>query len=323
MKYFIIPGIGGSKIYCCCGSRRVKLYPKKLYKVLSDIDAHFFDKKCKVETKPLKRIFQLSVYDTLCRKLGKENCILYSYDWRKSPLEVAKELVDVIPRGSTIIGHSNGGFIVRILFEYLNVPRSHYGNIFICSTPFFGSTNPFMYNHEENVYRRLKCPSLKGNYKSIMLNDTDMEMIFLHFTSTLLYYLPTHRLNDKSLCHITDPVDLEIVKSVHFILSRMRVDGYFFYYNIHHRTSVCLEMKNDEIFNKSQLIPVAEKVVNKNENYVIKYKVNTDTLVVPTNHFPPNTTIIYDTVPLSHAFTMNSQFLVNIIKSSPATSHLL
>lgn len=111
----VIPGLGGSKIYCDCKdgsnfyvnlnsqfssqhledtntSHGVRLYPSKFLK-FTNMDKHFFSCR-KTKTKPLLSHFYVSVYKRLVERLkGDQTKVkVFSYDWRLSPLDNCHKL---------------------------------------------------------------------------------------------------------------------------------------------------------------------------------------------------------------------------------------
>lgn len=117
----IIPGLGGSKIYCDCKGyskfydgdasnalfvsqhmedrstrHGTRLYPSKFLK-FTNMDRHFFSCK-RTKTKPLLSHFYVSVYKRLVERLQERNTEVrvFSYDWRLSPLNNCHKLKDYI-----------------------------------------------------------------------------------------------------------------------------------------------------------------------------------------------------------------------------------
>lgn len=310
MHYVIIPGIGGSKIYCNCNGEKIKMYPKQLYRIWGNLDKHFFE-ECKSVTRPLMRIYKMSCYHNLVKRLGKDNTTILSYDWRKNPVEIAKSFLDKLIPGSTLIGHSNGGFILRILFEYFKVDRSLYKNVFICATPNYGSLCVGSYHEEEYVYRRLNGDSVPRNrLKSIMFTKRDVDKIFKSFPNELVYYIPSFRfMNDKP--RTVDVIDFENAKILHITLSRYRIDRYHMYYNTGFDTRVSSDMNND--FN---LILTSDDLQYTDNRFIATRKLKTDSLVVPSYHMIPSSVTLHDNSNLPHCLIMNSEWLINKILES-------
>lgn len=116
--FVLIPGLGGSKIYCDCDGKSKshitskginysfetqnienndsghgpRLYPSKFLK-FTNMDRHFFS--CpKTKTKPLLSHFYVSVYRRLLERIKatETECRIFSYDWRLTPLKNVKRL---------------------------------------------------------------------------------------------------------------------------------------------------------------------------------------------------------------------------------------
>lgn len=117
----LIPGLGGSKIYCNCNntypndddddnytqtdfiSRPIKpnsqnlshgtrLYPSRFMK-LSNMNKHFF--YCtNTKTKPLLSYYHVSIYKRLIKRLQRNGakCKIFSYDWRLNPVDNCNRL---------------------------------------------------------------------------------------------------------------------------------------------------------------------------------------------------------------------------------------
>lgn len=118
----LIPGLGGSKIYCNCknlpkfyeslGSqftsqhieedgnkkepRYERLYPSKFLK-FTNMNRHFFSCK-RTKTKPLLSHFYVSVYKRLVERLrdNNANVKIFSYDWRLNPLDNCHRLKEYL-----------------------------------------------------------------------------------------------------------------------------------------------------------------------------------------------------------------------------------
>lgn len=339
MKYFIIPGIGGSKLYCNCNSqKKIKLYPKPTLKSLFDLNEHFFDKTCTVTTKPFRKIGMFSIYDTLVKSLGEKNCILYSYDWRRTPLDVAKDLIDVIPAGCSLIGHSNGGFIIRILIEYLKVERTRFSNIFICGTPLYGCMSDFQFHEEEKLYSALVNNTYTMGIKNKMFTKRDVKRIFSVFRDTLVYFIPSYRFFKGGELENSDidSISIYVAKSVHMALMKMNVESYIFYYNTRKKIQVQKELpldhphmtgflasaivkkdKRKKTFENNVGRPIEEILGSKlvhDKKMIVKYKLKSDSLITPHSHPIRGSNIVHDTMFTTHSFIMNNPFLIDLIK---------
>lgn len=324
--YLIVPGLGGSRIYCnCCASK-----PRKLYPVLGSLSKHFFDKNCKSSIKPLKTVCAISIYKNLALRIGKQQCNYFPYDWRwQTPLAVAKKLYEYLQKNSevrtfSLIGHSNGGFIIRILLEYLKLPRATVNRVYICGTPFFGSPNPMMYKNEINLYEKLKNQKTIISIKPLLLSRRDIDRIFQHCRNCLVYFIPTYIFRQKTNNELAselglDEIDITMARAVHLRLANFELDEYVFYFNISRRDMITTSI-DEETFNRSFfcIMPTATNLVKKINCPIMKFSTNirSDSLVIPTAEFPRNSVILYDDYPLSHSLIMNSTFLSNFIMNA-------
>lgn len=309
----LIPGIGGSKIYCNCTERKIKLYPKKFIKLINNLNFHFFEKNCKVTTAPLKSIYNLSVYNAILKKIPTLQ--FYSYDWRRPPLEIAKELYKYLYENNhkeiSLIGHSNGGYIIRILLEYLKFPKS-FKTIFICSTPLYGSIDPFSYMYEDCVFDGLCGIRPTKKVKSITLTQRDIINIFKHYRESLIYYIPTQKIiheDEAKMSRLTNvPIHIiSNVKSIHLALSNFNCNRYCFYYNCSKLQSVI--KSETELVNNFKIF--STRGLKKNG---LHFNIDSDSFIVANYTIIPHTSIYYDNTFLSHAMNMNSCFLINSIK---------
>lgn len=308
MRYLIVPGLGGSKLICNCRQQERTIYPKPLYGVFRNLDPHFFDPACKTSVKPMLSIYKISVYRRLVNRLGSSNCQIYAYDWRRPPLDIAQELAMHIEDGTTLIGHSNGGFILRILFEYLDFDRSRVAGVIICGTPMFGSHDPFSYNQEYDIYRKLKGEAECRSIKSLMLTTRDICKIFQVYRNTLIYFTPSHCLRQLAAIDI-DEIELVKARAVHYHLSRMMFRSYVIYFNIHKTSKLVKLFSPGE---NAEVIKYSDDYNAKTKS--IRYVTKSDNLIIPSSVTSPGALLIHDTTPLAHCFIMNSRFLANEIK---------
>lgn len=324
--YLIVPGLGGSRIYCnCCSSRA----PKKIYPVLGSLSKHFFDKNCVSSVKPLKTVCAISIYKKLTLRLGKEKCEYFPYDWRwQTPLSVAKKLAEYINarkgKQLSLIGHSNGGFIIRILLEYLKFQRDKIDRVYICGTPFFGSINELVYKNEDNLYEKLKNSKISISIKPLLLSRKDIDRIFIHCRESLIYFIPTYIFKKKTNSELAIELDLNetdimVARAVHLQLANFDIKSYVFYFNISRQDYVTTAMNDKNFY---YIVPAATDLIKKpGNNFIVSMAIRSDSLVIPTAEFPRNSIILYDTYPLSHSLIMNSTFLSKIITDTLTYSY--
>lgn len=324
-NYLIVPGLGGSRIYCNCSS-----LPRRLYPVFGSLSKHFFDRNCVSFVKPLKTVCTISIYKKLTQRIGKQQCKYFPYDWRwQTPLDVAKELDIYIEQKSkvrffSLIGHSNGGFIIRILFEYLKCLRKRVNRVYICGTPFFGSINEIVYKNENNVYEKLKNSNVTMSVKPLLLSTSDIDRIFEHCRENLIYFIPTYIFKKKTNCELAcelklSEINITIARAVHLQLSNFNVDSYVFYFNISRQDTIKTIIDKCKFKHSFfYIIPAAIDMVKKvnNTNVTVSTSIRSDGLIIPTAEFPRNSVILYDDYPLSHSLIMNSTFLSKFIMNA-------
>lgn len=324
----IIPGIGGSKIYCGCSDKKNK--PQKMYpKMFGDLENHFFETNCNVITKPIKTLYGVSVYRNLERRIENNKVEYYSYDWRKNPLTIAQELKlylqqrqDKDPSKKEIInliGHSNGGYIIRILLEYLLYPREKINYIFICGTPFYGSNDKSLYYNEIKTYRKLHDNNLEAPIKLMCLSGGDVNKIFTIYKETLIYFIPSFVFIEQSTSSISDFTEVSessviIAKAIHQVLGKFNISKCIFYFNIATKKNIYRLVEEYELKNVYfNTIPRARSMKRINNRFYLKELLYTDNLIVPSINFPRNSTFIFDNIKLNHGLIMNSIYLTNII----------
>lgn len=330
----IIPGIGGSKLYCTCDKLKkpIKIYPV----VTGNLSKHFFDSNCKLVTKPFRHLYGISVYKNLEKRLLKHNVNAanptdveyFSYDWRKSPIQIARELQyhltrkDLYERKKILVGHSNGGFIIRILFEYLHFPLDFIEHAFICGTPFYGSIDKSLYYNEMKIYNKLHDNKLEAPIKLMCLSGDDVNKIFKVYKETLLYFIPSFIFECFNCISISeysgvDVSQVVIAKQVHRQLGKFNINKCVFYYNISTKKTIERIVEESDIKRiYFHITPRASGISKeKSGNYKISEKVFTDNLIIPSVTFPINSTFIFDTFNLNHGLIMNSRYLYRIIKT--------
>lgn len=306
MKYLIIPGIGGSKLYCDCFAKRKQIYPKPLARLAFNLDSHFFQ-PCQVYTEPLLRVYGMSVYDKLVQRLGPENVTVLSYDWRQDPITIAKLIVPQLIRGATLIGHSNGGIILRVIFEYLGIDRTNYGPIVLCGTPFYGTMYENQYNDEEYVYQRLWGNASAKRIKTRMFTKNDHSKMFTTFPNVLIYYIPTWRFQDFKIPPSVCNVEFTKARILHQKFSHFECRDYIIYFNTNYTIKV-------PHVNVGVANAINSKISTKKGRVVLSRKLASDSMIIPATFMVPGSTTIHDNVNLKHSLMMNSKFLADFIK---------
>lgn len=359
----IVPGIAGSKIYCDCNlfgfGSNYRLYPRKRWFFNSAIDKHLYE--CtNVRTKPLKTFWTISIYDKCIKKLSscESNKVeIFSYDWRRDPVKIAKDFLSFLKicelsryNNIRLIGHSLGGLIIRIVFEYLDglfeLPVSpEQIVVFECGTPMYGSENLQDYNYGFELAAILAstghiynaCPSQKPNKRDIkkikpfLFSIKDLQKIIEKTSPSLMYLLPTpmiksiYSLSQTGQINVRSNNNIAMVYNVHKKLSRLQFPvKYNFFFNIsHHRIeTVYIPFTTNEIFSKVSVHDI--KPGNKKQDCGINLKrlLKSDGLVVPYSgqNIPSNCSIYVDeSVKCSHAYLMNSNELLRIVMNTNNT----
>lgn len=320
-RYIVVPGMGGSRLYCVCSGKKRLIYP-----VIGALSKHFYSAACLTVTAPLKSFCSVSIYSKLVKRLGGEKfCDFFPYDWRKSPLAVSKELYGFLAESNarySLIGHSSGGFIVRILIEYLKYPRSKVDRIYLCASPFYGSPRKYLYTYEDVVIRKLRQPGHKIELKQLFLvKKKDVDRIFHTYRESIVYFLPSHFFNQhdddtlSSLLNMSNTI-IYVARQIHSTLARFDFQEYHFYYNISQKYTLKYPVPyNGLATDYYNMVPLAQRIQYrvKDNKYVARQKLLTDSLVIPSFDFPANSVVILDTTYLSHAFVMNSKFLADLI----------
>ncbi len=285
-QIIIIPGIGGSKIYCNCKNEEILLYPKKMSKLFCNLNKEFFNKECKTITKPFKSWYGISIYHNFIKKF---NATLYHYDWRQPCIKLARDLIkflNSITGDLILIGHSNGGLLIRIMYEYYNYHNSSIKFSFICGTPLYGHLNMTNYLYEHQLANNLMDADSKiGKYKPLMMTKSDFKRILSTYRETLEFLCPTPIILQSNMI---------IPKALHLKLSRRDFSKYIFIFNVHKRKRHIIE----------------------NVYTIMHRKIMTDSLVVPMMDFVNNTTVFYDHDNFPHFAMLNSIDLQNFIRKN-------
>lgn len=303
----------------CNATNKVRLFPK----TFGSLDDHFFQPHtCTVATKPLKCHLGVPIYKQLERRLVRagKRVAYFSYDWRENPLSTAKQLMLRLRQSDwdhepiVAIGHSNGGFILRILFEYLNFPRTNFRSIFICGTPLFGHTHFKLFNLEHDVYRALcgEVPELK--FRPMLLSRHDMSRTLGELRDVLLYFVPSSIFATSSCEQIAAntkaPItDVLVAKQVHAKLGNLLIDKYFMWYNTSEWTEQTIPFDKHTIGFALQEFPHASKVDTHSGTVLTQCRGDS---VVCSPNFAMNR-VIYDYTNLHHSLMMNSKSLASFI----------
>lgn len=335
-KKLLIPGIGGSKIYCMCGLKKTKLYPSPI-PGLKSLNRHFYE--CdNVSTKPLKKIYGISVYKNF---LARTRAQCYSYDWRQPAIEHAKQLyshlIDEYDGDKLVlIGHSLGGLIIRILIEYLKPPDllEKIDQVFICGTPFFGSHDTNDYNCEVQILPVILQTKrhIQMQNKPVIITKNDIKQIFRHFGKTLLYLAPSFVIEkmypenyidengDIKLGHYTSILLDELIemRNVHDALSKyefhMQIE-YNFFFNVSRKIDVTHTMDKNlmkHISRKDGETHI-KRVKPQNKIWEVTRTFDSDGLILSCRKMPINANIWFDHTLATHSLLMNSRQLSNII----------
>lgn len=332
----IIPGMGGSRIYCNCEEKKKKLYPSKLPGVIA-LDRHFFE--CTTTTtKILKTIYNISVYKNF---LIRTTAIPYSYDWRIPPIKHAETLITKLRteykeyNKITLIGHSLGGLIIRILIEYLKPADilANIADVYICGTPFYGSYDTNDYNCELQIIPVLLQTKKQINlqHKPIILTSRDIKNMFKYFSTTLLYLAPSFiisALQLKSVCEsyfslgkyaTIHTAEFNIIKDLHRSLALYDFHGinYHVFFNVSRKIDVTHNMDTNLIKHITQNrdgethIKKMKKI--SQDQWEVTRSFHSDGLVLACRKMPIDAVTFFDQTLSTHALLMNSRNLSNFI----------
>lgn len=301
----LVPGFGGSKIYCECERGMGRMYPN--FRI--SLHDHFFE--CtQTRTRVRKSIFSLSIY----KKFLKFCDSAFAYDWRRTPLENAVLLkceLESVDGDIVLVGHSMGGLIIRILIEYLNYTEN-IKSVFICGTPLYGSVSYVDYNMEYNLYTSI----LKNNCGEVeapfTFSKSDKYRFFQHCIECLKYLMPSFTVFGK--CNVLE-FDEKIV-DVHKHLSNFNFHNipYYFYYNVsrsvrRRNISLCNYKSRHPISNFSSVKYIEGNIMKTNE------LVSSDGLVVaPSSVSRVPATIYFDSTLCIHSLMMNKDAVLYIAR---------
>lgn len=332
MNYLIVPGFGGSKIYCNCNKKPKRLYPNLFF----DLNEHFFEPHaCQTFVKPLRKVCGIPIYNRLEHRLKnntKDRVDYFAYDWRKEPLFCAKKLKTLLytkysekeRKSLVLIGHSNGGLIIRILFEYLKFSTNNVASIILCATPLFGSFEFESFSREYDIYNVL-CKNIKDGYgKFTLLTAHDLDRIFKCFKTTLIYYIPSSILLSKTTESIykllgvgnVEITDVYLVQQIHRQLSKFSIlSKCLMVFNIskkmHQKISFDLYDAKFILQNEIRSFPKISYMKNKGRGKSCDTQLSLNcfgdgVVCLPKNILP---CVIYDSSHLPHSLIMNSKFV--------------
>lgn len=356
----IVPGYAGSKLYCNClntqNTHGKRLYPRKYWFFNSALHSHL-ETCTNIITKPLRQFWLQSVYKKMEKKLNKNlrNTVkYYSYDWRQDPVNLALDLLIYLKTltlerytSLTLVGHSLGGFIIRILVEYFRgheqlIMPSELIRVFQCGTPIYGSLGVNDYNYGFQLaailasynYFKTSCPTRKvskeqiSKIKPFLFSKNDLKRLVKSVPENLVYLLPTpfifgiHRNLKNGTMIVDDMPHFDKVYKVHRILAEMSFPvQYRFFYNIseHKIEHVYVPFSFEEISNQISLheISPGNSVKNKRCGIYIERLMKSDGLIVPfisSKKVPENSRIYVDeSESCTHGLIMNSQRLLTLI----------
>lgn len=359
--FILVPGIAGSKIYCDCSDNssivHKRLYPKKNWFFNSVIDDHMYDCS-KVSTKPLRSFWNFSIYGKFIDKIEKcplHRVNIFSYDWRRNPVDLARDLLIFIRQCSPhdfthlkLIGHSLGGLVIRIAIEYLNGLNEmyiapHQVTVYQCGTPMYGSQNIYDYNYGFELAAVLAssgiftttCPSYQikrrdiKKIKPFLFTVENLKKIIATSSDNLLYLLPSpiiftiYTMMQKGQLSMKDNRNFELVYNVHVKLANLQFPvKYIHFYNISCQKieKIYVPFKTQDFFNKITVHDIKPGSKTKSKCGIhLNRLLKSDGLVVPYSDqkIPYNCNIYVDeSENCKHAFLMNSTELIRLVLNS-------
>lgn len=355
--YILVPGIAGSKLYCgCVPDNNKRLYPRRGWFFNSSIHRHAHE--CRnILTKPLKTFWHVSIYERFINNMSanKFNKIeIFSYDWRRDPTYLAKELLNFVKSLNPIrfthlklIGHSLGGLLIRIMLECYNaIPeffiRPEQIIVYQCGTPMYGSMNIHDYNYGFEMAAILassglfysSCPLQKikrrdiQRVKPFLFSIQDLRKIIETSSNSLAYLLPTpiietmHKMRHEGQLFIKDCINFDSVYRIHQQLAELKFSvQYIYFYNIsYHRVErVYIPFKGDDIFTKISVHDIQPGKHKVGCGLYLTRLLKSDGLVVPYSgqKIPHNCNVYVDESEKSpHAKLMNSTELWRLTNNS-------
>lgn len=330
--FIIVPGLGGSRIYCNCNdavNHKKRMYPGKF--LLNTLDDHFFE--CEhTETLPLKSYWGYSVYKKLKNRLQKNGArvVFFSYDWRKPALENCKKLYAYLDQilhhefsdaNCFLLGHSLGGLMLRIVIEYLKFPSHLFHKVIICGTPLIGSLNMFDYNAEITLADIL----LRGNnhrlpHKPRLLRRSDVLRLIDRFRLSLLYMVPSYEIRQITGLPDLDKTDVNVVRVIHQILGKFDFPGdrlYTLFFNVSNKKQIEYNLPSAFVRHNAWMISRPETTNlnwQANNEFSLQTKRDMDGTVLPCMVFPKNCIVIFDDNRMGHASMLNSKYLAEVLE---------
>lgn len=331
--FIIVPGLGGSRIYCDCNdtaNHGKRMYPAKF--LINHLDEHFFECE-KTVTLPLMSFFGYSVYKKLHKRLQRSGAkvLFFSYDWRRPALENGKKLYnyledvvggDLRDANIALVGHSLGGLILRIVIEYLKFPSQTFHKVFICGTPLIGSLNMFDYNSEIILADVL----IRGSRRRLprkprLLCQSDVHRLIDRFRLALLYMVPSYEFGRMHGMQDVNIVDFDTVRIVHSVLGKFEFPGdrlYALFFNVSRRQQIDYKLPTGFVQRNAWMIARPETVNihwQTNNEFNFQTQRDMDGTVLPCTVFPKNCIVIFDDNHMGHAFMLNSKYLANVLES--------
>lgn len=356
VKYILVPGLGGSKLYCHCNSRKGKLYPSSIpFWDLVSPNKHAMS--CvNIQTKPLIRYWGKSIYAKLIgniQTLGNAECVIYSYNFYHYDLiETAWKLMDFIllhAKDENVmlipIGHSMGAFLLRLVLEYLvhdiapdNVRNAflnlQFPFVYLCGGPFYGSMLPETYGMER-LFGDLYCKEWKIENKwettsnlqksigsisfppKLISLQSVTKMVKKHPT-TMQLLLPSYMVLNNSQCD-------EKTRSIHRRLSEMAVCNsigrYIFFYSIKEYSYV--EQEQGQHQQRSMILTmlldgrIRRVFQRRGKLHIHKCLIHDGQIVTPTVDELKNCRLLLGNK--SHPFLMNDEFLLRHLRHDFST----
>lgn len=352
----LVPGIGGSKIYCRCENPPKRLYPRKKWFFNSAINDHMYTCTNR-QTKIMKTFWFISIYEKFLKRFLNNplhKVKSFSYYWLDSPIDVAGALVRFLKLCNVqkydhinLVGHSLGGLIIRIMIEYLTgLQELSIDNtkitVYQCGTPMYGSKYLKDYNYGFELAAILasngvfysSCPTQKSTkrelkkIKPMLFSIGDLRTIFEKYYVNLLYLLPTpmilalQTLITTNQVKMKSPESFQDVFNVHKCLATLSFPTkYVFFFNICFRKieHIFIPFHTSDMFSQVTIHDIRPGRPSLTCGIYLDRLLKSDGLVVPysNKHIPMNCSVYVDeSRKYSHAYLLNSLELWNIIQKS-------